>query len=162
MGTFVEETRIDSPKERVWAVLADLPAIAKWNPNVTRSHATSAESGGEGATRHCDIAGPGGKSFQLEERAFDWREGQGFKIDIYETNLPLKSNVVTFSVSEAGDGTIVRVSPDYKFKFGVLGVLMDKLMMRRQLEKGMDQLLAGLKYHVETGNEVIDRVPAGA
>jgi len=95
-----------------------------------------------------------------EERGFDWREGEGFKIDIYESNLPLRSNVVTFALAESAGGTRVSVSPNYTLKFGPFGMLMDKLMVRRQFEQGMEGLLAGLKYHVETGNEVGDKVPA--
>ena len=154
MGTFAKTTTVDAPREEVWAVLADIGSISKWSPGVMRSHSTSTETNGEGATRHCEIAGPGGKTGTLEERAFEWREGEGFKIDIYESNLPLKSNVVTFSLEDAGSGTRVSVSPNYVLKFGPIGVLMDKMMVKRQFEQGMEGLLAGLKYHVETGNEV--------
>ncbi len=36
---------------------------------------------------------------------------------------------------------------------------MDRLAFNRQFRKGMKGLLEGLKYHVETGEEVGDRVP---
>ena len=84
MGTFTKKTHIDAPKAQVWEVLADLGSIAKWSPGVTASHCTSEAQRGEGATRHCDVEGMGGKPAYLEERAFDWREGEGFKIDVYE------------------------------------------------------------------------------
>ena len=161
MGMFTKQTRIDASRKEVWEVLADLGSIEKWNPGVTASHATSSEPGGEGATRHCDIAGPGGKTAHLEERAFDWRPEEGFKIDVYESSLPLKRNIVTFSLEDSGAGTIVRVTPEYQLKLGPIGALMDKLMVRRQFEKGMDGLLAGLKHYVETGEEVGSEVPAG-
>lgn len=161
MGTFKKETRIDASKEQVWEVLADLGSIAEWNPGVTASHSTSESPQGEGATRHCDVKGMGGKSAYLEERAFDWREGEGFKIDIYESNLPIKRNVVTFAIAESGGGTIVQVSPDYQLKFGPIGSLMDKLMVRRQFEESMERLLAGLRDHVESGSGGSDEAPAG-
>ena len=157
MPRFSSQIRIAAPKEKVWEALADLGGIYKWNPGVASSHATSESTGGDGAMRHCDLQRKGD---YLEERAFDWREGEGFKIDIYETNLPLKRNVVEFSIEAAGDGTIVTVTPDYELKFGPLGMLMDRLFAGRQLRQGMDGLLAGLKYHVETGELVGDEVPA--
>ena len=157
MGAFSTEIRIDAPREKVWAVLADLGGIYKWNPGVSHSRSTSESSGGEGATRHCDLANPKG---YLEERAFDWRDGEGFKIDIYESNLPIKRNVVEFTLRPDGDGTIVSVAPDYELKFGPIGALIDKLVAGRQLRRGMEELLAGLKYHVETGELVGDSVPA--
>ena len=156
MPRFSSQIRIAAPKEKVWEVLADLGGIYKWNPGVANSHATSESRQGEGATRHCDLQGKGD---YLEERAFGWREGEGYKIDVYETNLPLKRNIVEFSLTSDGDETIVTVSPDYELKFGPIGVIMDLLVARRQLRRGMEELLAGLKYHVETGELVGDRVP---
>ena len=156
MGAFSTEIRINAPREKVWGVLADLGGIYKWNPGVSHSRSTSEAGGGEGATRHCDLANPKG---YLEERAFDWREGEGYKIDIYESSFPIERNVVEFTVTADGDGTIVSVSPDYQLKFGPIGALIDRLILGRQMRKGMEDLLAGLKYHVETGEVVGDSVP---
>lgn len=150
------ETRIDAPKEKVWGVLADIGNIYQWNPGVLKSYTTSDQTGGEGATRHCDLS----ERDYLDERVIGWREGESLKIDVYKTNLPLKRNVVTFSLTSDGEETIVRVSPDYELKFGPLGVVMDLLMARRQLRNGMRDMLAGLKYHVETGELVGEAVPA--
>ena len=157
MGYFSVQTKIDAPKEKVWEVLADLGSIYKWNPGV--SHSTSESTQGEGATRHCDLQNPSG---YLEERATNWREGEGFTIDIYESNFPIKRNLVQFSVEANGNGTIVKVAPDYQFKFGPIGSLLDRLILGRQLRKGMANLLAGLKYHVETGEVVGDKVPTAS
>ena len=139
-------------------MLADLGSIYKWNPGV--SHSTSEEPGGEGATRHCDLQSPKGKKLgYLEESAHAWREGEGFKINIDDTNLPLKTNAVTFALESDGDQTIVRVSPEYELKFGPLGKLLDALGGRRRFEKGMQGMVAGLKHHVETGEEIGTAVP---
>lgn len=158
MAHFSIEIQIAAPRQKVWDVLADLGGIYKWNPGVSHSYSSSDNSQGEGATRHCDLSQGG----YLKERAVDWREGQGFKIDIFETNLPLKSNVVDFTVEGDVDGTIVTVAPEYALKYGPIGWLLDQLWARRQFKKGMAELLAGLKYHVETGELVGDRVPDGA
>ena len=159
MSTFSTRIRINARKEKVWEVLADLSAIYKWNPGVSHSHSTSEFSQGEGVTRHCDLQGFGRNIGYLEERAIDWREGEGFKIDIYDSNMPIKRNLVAFSIEADGDISVVTVAPDYEIKYGPIGGLIDLLVARRQLKKGMSELLAGLKYYVETGNEVGDRVP---
>ena len=75
MGRFSKEITINAPQEKVWAVLADLGNIYRWNPGVSHSYTTSENSKGEDATRHCDIERP--LKGYLEERAFDWREGEG-------------------------------------------------------------------------------------
>ena len=158
MSNFSAHIKIYAPKEQVWAVLSDLGSIYKWNPGVAYSYSTSDSSGGEGATRHCDIQGP--LKGYLEERAFDWREGESFKIEIYDTNFPLKRNIVQFSLRADGSDTIVEVSPEYQLKFGALGAVMDRLAFNRQFRKGMTGLLTGLKYYVETGEEVANKVPS--
>ena len=88
MGSFSEQTIIDAPRERVWEVLAEIGSIERWNPGVKRSFATSPKPGGEGATRHCDLQRASGRpAGHLEERAFDWRELEGFRIEITESSL---------------------------------------------------------------------------
>ena len=158
MARFSVRTRIDAPKDKVWEVLADIGGIYKWNPGVSHSYSTSEDGRGDGATRHCDLTRGG----YLEERAADWHEAESFKIDVYETNLPLRSNVVQFSVDADGDRTIVGIAPEYRIKFGLLGLVMDRLVLPRLFKKGMKDMLAGLKYHVETGELVGDRVPQRA
>ena len=160
MTKLISEIRINAPKERVWEVLADLGSISKWNPGVSHSYSTSPETRGEGAMRHCDLQNVNGRSIgYLKERAFDWRDGEGFTIDVYESNLPLKRNHIRFDLVSNGDGTIVTITPDYALKFGPLGVLADLLIGRRQLKKGMAGLAAGLKYNIETGGLVEKSVP---
>ncbi len=153
------KVHIDAPVEKVWATLADIGTIERWNPGVAKSYSTSEAKGGEGATRHCDLYQ---NNAQLEERAFDWQEGESFKIDVQTSGLPIESNAVTFTVSADGDGTAATVSADYKLKYGVLGALMDILIGKRQAQKGFDEMMAGLKYHVETGELVQDQVPVAA
>ena len=114
MTRFSTAIKINAPKEKVWEVLADLGSIYKWNPGVSHSYGTSPETGGEGAMRHCDLQNAkGGSMGYLKERAFDWRESEGFTIDVYESNLPLKRNHVRFDLESNGDGTVVTITPDY-------------------------------------------------
>jgi hypothetical protein len=65
--------------------------------------------------------------------------------------------VVEFAVSPAGEGTLVSVTADYRLKYGPIGALFDFLFAQRQLEDGFGKLLAGVKYHVETGEVVTER-----
>ena len=55
---------------------------------------------------------------------------------------------------------MVEVSPEFQLKFGVLGVVMERLMFGSQFRKGMAGLLSGLKHYVETGEEVANKVPS--
>ncbi len=156
MAHFSTQIRINATKEKVWEVLADFGGIYRWNPGVRHSYSTSEDNHGLLATRHCELQK--GDDY-LDEQILEWREGESFKVEIYETNLPLHRNVVEFSVAADGSGTIVTVAPDYALKYGLLGRLMNQIVVRRKFKKGMEDLLTGLKYHIETGEVVGDRVP---
>ena len=156
MVHFSTQIRIDATTEEVWEVLADFGRIYLWNPGVRHSYSTSESDHGLLATRHCEL--PKGDDY-LDEQILEWREGESFKVDIYETNLPLHRNVVEFSIVADGNGTIVTVAPDYALKYGLLGRLMNQIVVGRKFKKGMEDLLTGLKYHIETGEVVGDRVP---
>jgi len=156
MAHFSTQIRINATKDQVWEVLSDFGGIYRWNPGVRHSYSTSGTNQGLLATRRCELGS--GKDF-LDERILEWREGESFKVDIYETNLPLHRNIVEFSIEVDGSGAVVTVAPDYALKFGPLGWLLNTIAVRRQFKKGMEELLAGLKYHIETGETVEDRVP---
>ncbi len=149
MGSFTTSVRIEAPKERVWAVLSDLGAIYKWNPGIAHSYTTSDVATGENAMRQCDLADGG----FLRERAFNWSEGKGFTIEVYETSLPVKESFVDFRATPEGEATVVDLKMDYKLKFGPVGVLLDAAFVGRQARKGMTDLLTGLKDYVETGKQ---------
>ena len=149
MGSFATSVRIEAPKDRVWEVLSDLGSIYKWNPGIAHSFTTSDAARGDNAMRQCDLPDGG----FLRERAFNWSEGEGFTIDIYETSLPLKESLVDFRATPDGEATVVNLKMDYKLKFGPIGVLMDAVFASRQARNGMADLLAGLKDYVETGKQ---------
>ncbi len=137
-------------------MLADFGGIYRWNPGVKHSYSTSEINQGLLATRHCEL--PKGDDY-LDERILEWREGESFQVEWYATNLPFHRSVVKFSIKAYGNGTIVTVAPDYALKYGLLGRLLNKLVVRRIFRKGMEDLLTGLKYHIETGELVGERVP---
>lgn len=145
MGSIVATTLIEAPPPKVWVILADIGTISRWNPGVRHSESTSDARSGEGATRHCDL--PGGR--YLEERAVEWVEGESFRIEILDSNLPLRHSTVRFAIEGAGGGTRVTVEPEYELKGGRLGSLLDRLLVRRLYVRGFGDLLRGLKEYAE-------------
>ena len=156
MAHFSTQIRINATTEKVWEVLADFGGIYLWNPGMRHSYSTSDSSQGLLATRRCELLS--GDDY-LDERILEWRDGESFKVEISETNLPFHRSVVEFSIEADGSGTIVTVAPDYALKYGLLGRLLNQIVVRRKFRKGMEDLLAGLKYHIETGQLVGARVP---
>ena len=145
MATFTVSTVIDAPGYQVWATLADIGSISRWNPGVTDSHLTSDADSCLGATRHCDL----GDRNYLDEEVVEFVAGEALTMRITRTNLPFQHADIRFRLKAQGAATRVSVSPEYRIKFGPIGTLMDRVMVRRTYEKGMRGLLRGLKQHVE-------------
>ncbi|KAA3654736.1 MAG: SRPBCC family protein [Chloroflexi bacterium] len=146
------QIQVDAPINHVWNILADFGGIAKYNPSVPSVELRSANNEGVGADRVCQL-NPAG---EIYERVFDWHEGQSYSIEIYGGKgiPPFKKSVVDIKVEPSGSGTKVSTSLNYSLKYGIIGRLMNALMVDRFMKKGFSGLLAGLKHYAETGKEV--------
>ena len=145
MTTFSEQISIRADKDHVWKVLADIGSIYLWNPGVVDSRLTSDGEVGLGSERYCGL---GGKTY-LNETVAEWKQGEGLTMRIIATNLPFKTADIRFSLEQQDAHTFVTVSPTYILKFGILGRLLDVACVRSQYQKGMANLLKGLKQYVE-------------
>jgi len=84
--TIARKVTVNAQSQKVWEALADFGSVSRLSPNIIKSFKTSEQTGGVGATRHCDFAAMGA---QVEERIVEWNEGESMKIDIYESkNMP--------------------------------------------------------------------------
>jgi len=157
MTTITNQIKINAPKEKVWDILADFSAIQNFHPGVPKSFATSDATTGLGATRHCDLLPTGG----IEERIVEWNEGRDYKVEIYKGKgvPPFKTAIGHISVKPDGNGSIATMSLAYQLKFGPLGALMDALLVKKQFQKAVPGILAGLKLHSETGSLVDAKTP---
>ena len=158
MAQISTEIRIDATPEKVWEVLSDIGSVSAFSPNVEVSHATTEETGGIGAGRHCDFYGGG----EVDEVVIDWIEGEKVALEILGGFGPAASIAGSFAIRPEGDGSTVTFQATYEMKFGLLGKLMDVAIARRQFGKLGGQILDGLKHHVETGDTIADDVPTRA
>jgi hypothetical protein len=149
---------IEASKERVWKALGDFGNTYLWNPAVAHSHSTSETPDGVGATRHCDLTF---SKSSIEERVVDWVENEEMRVELFDGHRipPFKEAWGHITLDEApdGGGTLAKMRIHYDLKYGILGGVIDRSMVRTQYGKGLKLALAGLKYHVETGKPVEKR-----
>ncbi len=150
-----KQIKISASKQEVWNVIADLGGVYKFNPNVSKSYYTSEKDGGIGASRICELR-PAGK---VEEVAVKWDEGTGFtlRIDPLEKAPPLKNFIVSIDITQqTTDSVLVNFDGEYSMKLGVIGKILDSVVVKSQMEKAFQDILDGLKVHIETGAEITD------
>ena len=134
--------RVSSAPGDVWAILADFPNIATWNTGVAKSFATSEIENGVGARRHCKLAPFG----ELEETVKEWDDERRMVVSIDSAKkLPIACGEVTFALNPADDATEVSVNYAYAPKFGMLGQILARYVLDRQLVKGFDGFLKDLE-----------------
>ena len=146
MTVLENSIHIDATPERVWATLASLDLLEKYDPAVTRSEIVSAERTGPGSARRCDLR-PGG---WFKERVADWRPNESLSFELYECTLPVRRLRHSYTLVADAGGTLVTQRMEYDLKFGVVGRALDALMVRRKWVGGIRTFFAGLKRHVES------------
>ena len=85
----------------------------------------------------------------VEERVWDWKPPHALGLEVAASEWPLVFMKWRTELQADGDGTLVRQELTYKVKFGPIGALLDALVMRRKLDRGVAEVFRGLKSHVE-------------
>ncbi|MEE8217889.1 MAG: SRPBCC family protein [Vicinamibacteria bacterium] len=147
---------INAPRETVWRRLADLGGIHVFHPGLSGSHLLGDQPEGIGARRRCELKGGG----HLDEEVVEWADQESLALTITGgKGLPpfvRAGGRFTLSDGENG-GTVVGLALEYQLRFGWLGSLMDRLMVRREFERTVPAILKGLKRRAEA-----DHTPAAA
>ncbi|MGI9609138.1 MAG: SRPBCC family protein [Acidimicrobiia bacterium] len=139
-----------------WEALSIMGAVQDWHPNVARAEVLTERDSGVGAARR--VVFHDGNS--AVERVIEESKEAFTKVEMTESPM-LKSAQITISIKErSADTTEVTFLIDYGVKYGPVGWLMDVGMLRRVFQKVFTIALAGLSYHLETGDIVTDSVPA--
>jgi ligand-binding SRPBCC domain-containing protein len=147
MTTIQHEVFAACPPERVWAVLADLEAVQQYNPGVRRAAVEGSQTSGVGARRACDLLPTG----RVVERVTLWEEGGALGLEVTESNWPIHFMRWVTRLEARERGTRITQSLEYQVKFGPLGWLLNRLVMKRKLTKTLDGVFASLVQHVERG-----------
>ena len=140
------ETTINKPKASVWEVLSNLETVQRYDSGVSKAFYVSEELEGVGAARHCDL--PDGT--YVRERIVDWREGEGYTINVYEdgTEFPMSDQTAEFTLQDSADGTRVTMTYRYSLKPGIAVDAEETAQMAHQI---VTEVLAGLKTFAEAG-----------
>jgi len=140
MGTIRHDVSAACPPERIWALLSDLEAVQRYNPTVRTASLRGPLRGGLGAERVCDLAPRG----RVVERVVHWEDGRAVGLEIVESDWPVRSMRWVTRVEPAAGGSRIRQELEYAMKFGPLGWLLDRLVLRRKLSRSLDEVLARL------------------
>ncbi|AWB66924.1 hypothetical protein C2869_10965 [Saccharobesus litoralis] len=147
----IDETLIiDKSIEQVWDVLQDFNNVYTWAPAVSHSHGITAQTKGQDCGRRCTIDGLG----TVDEKVIEWQEGRGFTFEVTPLGPLDVSQSRWYLHALSPNSTVLTANFTYNLRFGMLGKVLHKLLMRRKLATTFKEALYALKTRVETGQLV--------
>ena len=152
MTTLTNTILISAPVDKIWQALAALEDLDKYDPNVKKSIQTSSLSSGLGASRKVHMKD--GKNW-FAEKITDWQPNTGLSFELTDCSFPINSLKYRYDLEPVHTQTKITQIMEYEVKFGLLGKMMDTLMIRKQFSAGVKIFLNGLKIGVEQQNKVL-------
>ena len=147
MATLRNEITINAPVEKIWEALTDIERLDKFDPTVKKSTAVTPEKSGIGAKRKVDMLD--GKNW-FEEEVTVFKTNEALTYQLTDCSFPIKGLKHSYSFEKTGNQTKVKQVMEYTVKFGLLGKLLDSLMIRKKTNDGIKKFFAGLKSYAET------------
>lgn len=146
MTKLINERLINAPVEKIWGILANLEALERYDPMVKSAKCISNAAEGLGAKRKVNMLD--GKNW-FEEKVTVWELGRALCYQLTDCSFPIAGLKHSYSFEAAGAQTNVKQEMVYTVKFGLLGTLMDHLMIRKQTNGGIKKFFEGLKEYAE-------------
>jgi hypothetical protein len=145
------------PPGRIWALLADLEAVERYNPGVRAATIVGDQRTGVGAMRTCELRPKG----RVVERVTHWQDGRALGLEVAESDWPIHFMRWVTHIEPHRGGTRITQELEYRVKFGPFGWLLDRIVMERQLRASVDRIFASLVEHAE-GSEKKEEEPVAS
>ena len=139
MATIHNEITMNASVGKVWTLLTDLELLDKYDPTVKKSTLLSTEITGIGAKRKVLML-DGKNWFNEKVTVFNPTEASTYQLT--ECSFPIKGLTHSYSFEKIDNQTKVKQVMEYTVKFGLLGKLLDAMMIRKQSDKGIKKFLS--------------------
>lgn len=145
MTTLKHQVSITSDIDTVWRTLSDLLAVKQHNPLVASVRLLTHQTAGIGAARRCEMK----TKDWVEEKVWAFDPPHALGIEVVASSWPVTFMKWRTELRADGPNTLVAQEMNYQLKFGALGRLLDKLVMRRKLHASIEQVFENLKTQIE-------------
>ncbi|MBK7805528.1 MAG: SRPBCC family protein [Saprospiraceae bacterium] len=146
MGKLINDITINAPIDKIWNVLTDLELLDKTDPTVKKATLISENKTGIEAKRK--VLMQDGKNW-FDKKITVFKPNEELVYQLTDCSFPINGLKHTYSFQKIGNQTKVQQVMEYTVKFGLLGLLMDKMMIGKQFNSGLNKFLNGLKTYAE-------------
>ncbi len=146
MSELINEITIDAPIEKIWAILSNVEGLENCDPNVKKSECLTNSKTGLGASRKVHMQD--GKNW-FDETITVFKQNEALTYELTACSFPITKLKHSYSFQKTANYVKVQQIMEYTVKFGLLGKLLNALMIGKQFDKGIKQFLDGLKSYAE-------------
>lgn len=147
MPTITVTRKSKASAARAWDLMSDFGAIDAFNPTLKESHLLDGSCEiGLGAERQCTLKD--GKNY-IHERVVDWQEGRSYRIEVFGGTMPIDDIVAELAVEPEGAGSVLRMTMQYRPRWGVVGRLVEPVLLRPMMRRTMRRVIGGLADKAE-------------
>lgn len=143
---------IDAPIEDVWAVLDDFGNVQEYSPKNKACRLLDGPETGVGARRETELYA----GFSVVHEITEYEPERRMRFDHIDVGeFPVKEIHVEFTLNSVGDSrTEVTMAADYRPKWGLIGMVLGKTVLKRKLRGLLEDTLGGLDKHIQTGKRI--------
>jgi hypothetical protein len=139
------------PREKAWNILRDLSKPHFYVPGLVKTEITTEKTTGVGASRKVYQTQTKG----IDETVVEWNEGHGFLIRLHQGDRgappPFSEGHFRYAIEDQGEGTQLTCSLIYTMRWGILGVLLDKLLLNIIMRRVIADVTLSMRFFYETG-----------
>lgn len=146
MAIIKNEITINAPVEKIWDILTNLEELEKYDPTVKKATLLAGPKTGMNAKRK--VLMQDGKNW-FEEKVTEFNPNTALMYELTACSFPVHSLNHSYTFETMGKQTRVKQIMTYTVKFGLLGKVLDALMIKKQSDKGIKLFFGGLKKHAE-------------
>lgn len=146
MRIIKNEITINAPLENIWNILTTLELLDQYDPTVKKSTLVSTEKTGIDAKRKVLMLD--GKNW-FDEKITVFKPNEALTYQLTDCSFPIKGLKHSYTFEKVGNQVTVKQLMEYTVKFGLLGKLLDSIMIRKQSDAGIKKFFAGLKQYAE-------------
>lgn len=146
MSKLINDITINASIEKIWSILTDLELLDKTDPTVKKAILISENKTGLNAKRK--VLMQDGKNW-FDEKIITFKPNEELVYQLTDCSFPIKGLKHTYSFQKKGNSTKVQQVMEYTVKYGVLGMLLDNMMIGKQFNSGINKFLTGLKTYAE-------------
>jgi polyketide cyclase/dehydrase/lipid transport protein len=151
MGEVTFDIIIAMSRADAWEKLRDLRCARHYVPGVTAIEMNTAQREGVGASRKVFMK----NRSPVDETAIAWEDQHGYTLNLHNGDkppTPFKRATFQYLLEDApGAQTRVRGTFSYEMAPGLLGRMLEALVLRRALKRSNTAVAANMKRFYETG-----------